>query len=59
LFAMLLNGINKPLSGHLRIYTFRSLRDLLKLHRFMVIKALGTVYIADKSFMVYMLGSEW
>jgi len=56
---MLLNGINKPLSGHLRIYTFRSLRDLLKLHRFMVIKALGTVYIADKSFMVYMLGSEW
>ncbi len=53
---MLLNWINKPLSGHLRKYTFRSLRDLLKLHGFMVIKTPGTVYKADKSFMVYTLG---
>lgn len=56
MFTMLLNWINKPLSVHLRIYTFTSLRYLLKLHGFMVIKALGTVYKADKSFMVYMLG---
>jgi len=53
---MLLNWINDPLNGHLCIYTFRILRDLLKLHRFMIIKALGTVYKADKPFMAYTLG---
>jgi len=56
---MLLNWTNKPSNGHLRICTFISLRDLPKLRGFTVIKALGTVYKADKSFMVYMLGSEW
>jgi methionine biosynthesis protein MetW len=47
--------IDEPLSGHLRLYTFRSLRYLLKLHGFMVIKALGVAYKAGKPFMVYML----
>jgi methionine biosynthesis protein MetW len=47
--------IDEPLSGHLRLYTFRSLRDLLKLHGFIVIKALGVAYKAGKPFMVYML----
>jgi hypothetical protein len=47
--------INEPWSGHLRLYTFRSLRDLLKMNRFMVIKALGVAYKANKPFMVYML----
>jgi hypothetical protein len=47
--------INEPLSGHLRLYTLRGLRDLLKMHGFIVIKALGVAYKANKPFMVYML----
>ncbi len=40
----LFRSINEPLSGHLRLYTLRALRELLKLHRFSVLTVKGAQY---------------
>jgi len=48
-------SINEPLSGHLRLYTLRSLRELLKMHGFTVVKTLGVTNKASKPRLLYML----
>ena len=37
----LFSKINEPLSGHLRLYTLRALKQLLELHGYRVIKVRG------------------
>jgi len=37
-------NLNIPLSGHLRLYTYRALKQLLELHGFRVIASKGVAY---------------
>jgi 2-polyprenyl-3-methyl-5-hydroxy-6-metoxy-1,4-benzoquinol methylase len=41
-------NLNKPLSGHLRLYTLKALRELLQLYKFKVIKIKGASYPHNK-----------
>jgi len=44
----LFRSINQPLSGHLRLYTLKALKELLELHKFKVITVKGVAYPHNK-----------